>query len=80
MYPYNSDISDVVPVEPSTISQWTHPPYSGHFDGENVLDSIEFANLPTIGESVWGRGSSDDKNGLIGILFVPAPLIIALSS
>ena len=80
MYPYNNYFPDVVPVEPSTISQWTHPPYSGYFDGENVLGSTEFANLPTIGESVWGRGSIDDKSGLIGILFVLASLIIVPSS
>ncbi|EIN06189.1 carboxypeptidase S [Punctularia strigosozonata HHB-11173 SS5] len=43
---------DVVPVEPTTVDQWTHPPYSGYFDGSNI----------------WGRGSSDDKSGLIGIL------------
>ena len=24
---------DVVPVEPTTHDDWTHPPYSGHFDG-----------------------------------------------
>ncbi|KAJ7760621.1 hypothetical protein DFH07DRAFT_957457 [Mycena maculata] len=43
---------DVVPVEPSTVSQWAYPPYSGYFDGHRI----------------WGRGSSDDKNGLIGVL------------
>ncbi|KAM5533864.1 hypothetical protein V8D89_012527 [Ganoderma adspersum] len=43
---------DVVPVNPDTVDEWTHPPYSGYFDGERV----------------WGRGSSDDKSGLIGIL------------
>ncbi|RDB15819.1 Carboxypeptidase S [Hypsizygus marmoreus] len=43
---------DVVPVDPTTVDKWTHPPFSGYFDGEKV----------------WGRGSSDDKNGLIGIL------------
>ncbi|TFK71649.1 carboxypeptidase S [Pluteus cervinus] len=43
---------DVVPVEPSTVDDWTHPPYSGHFDGELL----------------WGRGSSDDKGSLIAIL------------
>ncbi|KAK7062787.1 hypothetical protein VNI00_000277 [Paramarasmius palmivorus] len=43
---------DVVPVNPETIDQWAHPPYSGHFDGERI----------------WGRGSSDDKSGLVGIL------------
>jgi hypothetical protein len=25
---------DVVPVDPTTVDQWTHPPYSGYFDGE----------------------------------------------
>ncbi|PFH51903.1 hypothetical protein AMATHDRAFT_74599 [Amanita thiersii Skay4041] len=43
---------DVVPVEPSTQDMWKHPPFSGYFDGERI----------------WGRGSSDDKSGLIGIL------------
>ncbi|KAH8093807.1 carboxypeptidase S [Cristinia sonorae] len=43
---------DVVPVNPDTLDDWVHPPFSGHFDGKLL----------------WGRGSSDDKNGLIGIL------------
>ncbi|KAI9453418.1 carboxypeptidase S [Lactarius psammicola] len=43
---------DVVPVDPKTVDQWKYPPYSGHYDGEFI----------------WGRGSSDDKSGLIGIL------------
>ncbi|KIK60400.1 hypothetical protein GYMLUDRAFT_261395 [Collybiopsis luxurians FD-317 M1] len=43
---------DVVPVEPQTVGDWTFPPYSGHFDGTRI----------------WGRGSSDDKSGLIGLL------------
>lgn len=43
---------DVVPVAKATINQWTHPPYSGFYDGKYV----------------WGRGSSDCKNTLIGIL------------
>jgi len=46
---------DVVPVDPATVDQWKYPPYSGHFDGERI----------------WGRGSFDDKSGLIGILSVP---------
>jgi Gly-Xaa carboxypeptidase len=50
---------DVVPVEPSTVDQWAHPPYSGHYDGERI----------------WGRGSSDDKSGLIGILATLETLI-----
>lgn len=43
---------DTVPVEPSTINQWTYPPWSGHYDGKYL----------------WGRGASDCKNSLIAIL------------
>ncbi|KAI9510035.1 hypothetical protein F5148DRAFT_977310 [Russula earlei] len=43
---------DVVPVEPETVEQWEYPPYSGFYDGKFI----------------WGRGSSDDKSGLVGIL------------
>ena len=43
---------DVVPVEKSTIDDWTHPPFSGYYDGKYV----------------WGRGASDCKNQLIAIL------------
>lgn len=43
---------DVVPVDPSTVSDWEHPPYSGFYDGEII----------------WGRGSSDDKSALISIM------------
>ncbi|KAL4076563.1 hypothetical protein V8B97DRAFT_2102693 [Scleroderma yunnanense] len=43
---------DVVPVEPTTVDQWTHPPFSGYYDGE----------------AIWGRGSTDNKGGLIGIM------------
>lgn len=43
---------DVVPVNTETADQWTHPPYSAHYDGEYV----------------WGRGSVDTKNTLIGSL------------
>lgn len=50
---------DVVPVDPATAHQWKYPPYSGHFDGERI----------------WGRGSNDDKSGLIGILSVPSVLL-----
>ncbi|KAJ7180527.1 hypothetical protein C8R46DRAFT_1210873 [Mycena filopes] len=50
---------DVVPVEPKTYREWTHPPYSGHFDGDLI----------------WGRGSSDDKSGLIGIMSTIETLI-----
>lgn len=43
---------DVVPVPASTVDAWTHPPFSGFYDGKYI----------------WGRGSSDCKNQLIGIL------------
>ncbi|SCV73519.1 BQ2448_7445 [Microbotryum intermedium] len=44
---------DVVPVNPSTESQWTHDPFSGHVDSDGWI---------------WGRGTTDCKNTLIGIL------------
>lgn len=43
---------DVVPVPNATVGAWTHPPFSGHYDGRYI----------------WGRGSSDCKNQLIGIM------------
>lgn len=43
---------DVVPVPETTIPTWTHPPFGGVFDGTFV----------------WGRGSSDCKNQLLGIM------------
>ncbi|KAF2193425.1 vacuolar carboxypeptidase-like protein Cps1 [Zopfia rhizophila CBS 207.26] len=43
---------DVVPVPEATAKEWTHPPFSGFYDGKYV----------------WGRGASDCKNQLIAIL------------
>lgn len=43
---------DVVPVPNATVDAWTHPPFSGYYDGH----------------SVWGRGSSDCKNQLIAVM------------
>jgi carboxypeptidase PM20D1 len=43
---------DVVPVEPGTETYWTHPPYAGV-----VADGF-----------VWGRGTLDNKGGVLGIL------------
>ncbi|GAA5842474.1 hypothetical protein JCM11251_007323 [Rhodosporidiobolus azoricus] len=43
---------DTVPVNPSTIDQWTYDPWSGHYDGRYL----------------WGRGSTDCKNTVIGVL------------
>lgn len=43
---------DVVPVEPGTLDEWTHPPFAGHVDDEYI----------------WGRGTLDDKCGVIGLM------------
>jgi Gly-Xaa carboxypeptidase len=40
-------------------STWTHPPFEAHFDGEYI----------------WGRGASDDKNSLTGILSAAEALL-----
>ncbi|CUS24777.1 LAQU0S19e01398g1_1 [Lachancea quebecensis] len=48
---------DVVPVERKTWSQWEHEPFSGDL----TVD-------PDFGTLLWGRGSFDDKNMLIGVL------------
>ncbi|KUJ12530.1 Gly-Xaa carboxypeptidase [Mollisia scopiformis] len=44
--------SDVVPASDSTSDRWTHPPFSGHYDGKFI----------------WGRGSADDKCNVIAKL------------
>jgi carboxypeptidase PM20D1 len=43
---------DVVPVDPSTAGEWTHPPFAG----------------AVAGGYVWGRGALDDKAGLMAML------------
>lgn len=43
---------DVVPVQKETLQDWTHPPFAGHFDDENI----------------YGRGSFDCKNSLIAVM------------
>ena len=43
---------DVVPVEPGTEKNWTHPAFSGFDDGAFI----------------WGRGALDDKVGVLAIL------------
>lgn len=45
---------DVVPVNPDTYDSWKHPPYSGFHEPDTDL--------------VYGRGSLDCKNSLIGEL------------
>ncbi|KAK4701729.1 Gly-Xaa carboxypeptidase, partial [Phenoliferia sp. Uapishka_3] len=51
---------DVVPVNPSTVNQWTYEPFSGHQDSEGWI---------------WGRGSADCKNTLVGILAAVEQLV-----
>ena len=43
---------DVVPVAPDTEDKWTHPPFGGR-----IADGY-----------IWGRGTMDDKAGVLGIL------------
>src|SRR5262245_17919596 len=43
---------DVVPVEPGTEDDWTYPPFAGR-----IAEGF-----------VWGRGSMDDKAGVLGLL------------
>ncbi|KAJ3847607.1 hypothetical protein EV368DRAFT_50867 [Lentinula lateritia] len=52
---------DVVPVNPDTLDTWIHPPYSGFYDAETGL--------------IWGRGASDDKASLAGIMLTLETLI-----
>ncbi|CAG8128586.1 unnamed protein product [Penicillium salamii] len=40
-------------------STWTYPPFEAHFDGEYI----------------WGRGASDDKNSLTGLLSAAEALL-----
>ncbi|MBA2662634.1 MAG: M20 family peptidase [Bradymonadaceae bacterium] len=43
---------DVVPVEPGTEGQWTHPAFSGAIEGGYV----------------WGRGALDNKQNALGLM------------
>lgn len=43
---------DVVPVEPGTEGDWERPPFSGAIE-----DGV-----------IWGRGTLDDKTGVVGLL------------
>jgi carboxypeptidase PM20D1 len=52
---------DVVPVDPGTEETWEQPPFSG-----NVVDGY-----------IWGRGSLDNKQNLIGLLEAAEHLVEA---
>lgn len=43
---------DVVSADPATLAEWTHPPFEGR-----IADGL-----------IWGRGTLDIKNQLIGIM------------
>ncbi|GMK57290.1 hypothetical protein CspeluHIS016_0401240 [Cutaneotrichosporon spelunceum] len=58
---------DTVPVNPETVDQWTFPPWSGEISHD--------ATPETPGTWIWGRGASDCKNSLIGILHSVEKLI-----
>lgn len=64
---------DVVPVDPNTAKNWKYPPYSGHYDGASTKFIYVYSGsrsyLVRSGKYIWGRGSEDDKSGLIGILY-----------
>jgi carboxypeptidase PM20D1 len=49
----------VVPIAPGTKDEWTHPPFDGV-----IQDGI-----------IWGRGTLDDKVGVIGLLEAATALL-----
>ncbi|KAK0120222.1 hypothetical protein ONS95_011628 [Cadophora gregata] len=53
--------TDVVPAPDETFDRWTHPPFSGHYDGKYI----------------WGRGSEDDKSNVVAILSAIDSLLIS---
>jgi carboxypeptidase PM20D1 len=52
---------DVVSADPATLASWTHPPFAGHIDNGFI----------------WGRGTLDIKNQLIGIMEAAEILLAA---
>jgi Gly-Xaa carboxypeptidase len=58
---------DTVPVNPDTVDQWTYPPWSGEVTHD--------ATAETPGTWIWGRGASDCKNSLVGILHAVEKLV-----
>ena len=52
---------DVVPIEPGTRGEWTHPPFSGDISEGHV----------------WGRGALDDKSSVVAILEALSTMIQA---
>lgn len=52
---------DVVPIAPGTEGEWVHPPFSGA-----IADGF-----------VWGRGTLDDKGGVVALMEAVETLITA---
>ncbi|KAL1406987.1 hypothetical protein Q8F55_006400 [Vanrija albida] len=57
---------DTVPVNPETLDQWTHGPWEG---------AITTDEKGAPGTWIWGRGASDCKNSLVGILAAVEKLV-----
>lgn len=50
---------DVVLVDRKTADDWIHAPFSGYYDGDYI----------------WGRGSIDNKSGLMSIMIAMDTLL-----
>ncbi|PIL25219.1 hypothetical protein GSI_13108 [Ganoderma sinense ZZ0214-1] len=57
---------DVVPVEPSTVDQWHHPPFSGHFDGSTVVEELLRAGFKPTRTFVLAYGIDEERGGISG--------------
>jgi len=49
-------MADVVPVHPDTVDDWTHPPWSGYYDGRSLSLVASFYADFIAGTRIWGRG------------------------
>lgn len=49
---------DVVPVNPTTVDQWIHPPYSGYFDGRSKSIRVAFSDFDYV---MQAKGSGDEE-------------------
>lgn len=55
---------DVVPIDDNTRNQWLHAPFSGDISGDISDDISDGSGSKT----VWGRGTIDDKGGLMALM------------
>lgn len=49
-------VSDVVPCEASTLSQWVHPPYSGHCTSDNCF-GLEMRSVSSLDQLITSESS-----------------------